>query len=260
MPATVWLDRLIEHEIAYSGMIARCERTDYAVFLHAPQAVDYLDANRAVRLRTGRLTADAVAREVADYYRARGQRPVADVDPVAESQGIGAALRAIGLQPVGGSRLLMRYGLMAAPAVTSRAVVEVVPNETGAGEASEWIETAIADDIGWPDESLWRTVAEHEARFHACRLYLARLNGHAAGVCDLFQHGGWGRIDSVVTRPEARRNGVASLLVARAVADSVTSGNDDTYLFTEPGSDAQRLYSRLGFDAWHVDALRRYRG
>jgi len=260
MELTEWLDPLIEHEIAYVGMVARCERTLHASYLFAPELPQYRDANRALRLRAGDSSPDMVAREVVEYYTARGLRPAADIDPIAEEQGIGAALRALGLAPVAGHRLLMRYTAGAAPVMrASDAIVEVVPNETGRGEAAEWIETAVADDIGWADEALWRAVAGYEARYSACRLYLARLDGRSAGACDLFEAANWGRIDSVVTRPELRRRGVAAMLVSRAVADSLTSGNSETYLFTELGSDAERLYRRLGFTAWHLDVFRQHR-
>ena len=82
---------------------------------------------------------------------------------------------------------------------------------------------------------MWRAVAGYEARSAACRLYLARLDGRPAGACDLFTAAQWGKVDSVVTRSELRRRGVASALVSRAVTNSLTSGNYETYLFTEPG-------------------------
>ena len=140
----------------------------------------------------------------------------------------------------------------------SDSTVETVPNETGRGEAAEWIETAVADDVGWPDEALWRNVANREARYSHCRLYLARLNGRPAGTCDLFLYENWGRIDSVATWPEFRRKGVASALVSRAIADSLTSGSRETYLFTEPQGAAERLYLALGFVPWRINVFSRH--
>jgi GNAT superfamily N-acetyltransferase len=261
MPFEEWLDLLSKHEVSYSGMVARCERSAHAWYLYAPEVPEYRDANRALHLRTNGSSPETVAREVIDYYRSRGLVPVADVDPVAEAQGIGAALRRMNVSPLDGNRVLMRYNGAEPPEPSQNSVtVHVLPNETGAGEAVEWIETAVSDDVGWPDEALWRAVAAHEARYKSCRLYLGRLDGLPAGTCDLFESSNWGRIDSVVTRPEFRRKGVASALVTRAVIDSLTSGNNETYLFTEPGGDAERVYRRLGFVIWHVNVLRRHRG
>jgi GNAT superfamily N-acetyltransferase len=257
-----WLDRLVEHEIAYAGMVAGCERTPHAWFLTAPQVPGFRDANRALRLRADGKSAGEVAREVVAYYRSRGLPPRADVDPVAEEQGIGAALRRLGVLPIAEDRVLMRLGTERPPtrATAPGITVEVVPNSTGWGEADEWVETAVADDVGGSDEALWRTVAEHEARFPACRLYLARVDGQAGGAAVLFSHAGWGRIDSVATRLEFRRRGVATALMAAAISDSATSENFETYLFTEHGSDAERLYRRLGFEIWHANVMRRHRG
>ena len=260
MPSEEFIDWLVEQECAYARMVAGSERTPHAIFLYAPEAPGYHDANRALRLRTAGSTPGAVAATVVEYYRSRGLPPVAEVDAVAEAQGIGAELRAIGLTPAPGDRLLMRYAADRPPVAPDAGVeITVVPNETGCGEAAEWIDTAAADDVGWPDEAIWRQVADLEARYSACRLYLARHGARAAGVCDLFEHGGSGRVESVVTRPEFRRRGIASALVARAVTDSVTRGNAETYLFTEPNGAAERVYRRLGFAVWHMNVFRQHR-
>lgn len=262
-----WLDLLIEHEVAYMGMAAGCARTEHAVFLHAPTLPEYHDANRAIRLRTNGASAELVARQVVEYYRSRGLQPVADLDPVAEAEGIGEALRQQGMAQVEGDRLLMRYSAQGAPDMSATRLmppsdipVFSVPNERGNGEAADWIDTVVADDVGWPDERLWRAVADLEARYSPCRLFLARLNGRPVGVCDLFVYAGWARLDSVVTRPEFRRRGVGAALVTHAINASLTSGCAQTYLFTEPGGAAERLYRRLGFLPWQMNVFRQYRG
>ena len=262
MPADEWLEWLIDQEVAYAGMAARCEPGPHCLFLHAPSVPEYRDVNRALRLRTEGATPESVAAGVVAYFRSRGLPAIAEIDSVAESQGIGLALRRLDVTPVSGDRLLMRYASDRAPAplLTQGVAVEQIPNETGGDEAREWIETAVADDVGWPDEHLWWQVANCEARFAACRLYLARLDGKAVGACDLFEHGQSGRIESVVTLPEFRGRGVGTALVARAVADSLTSGNGTTYLFTEPRGAAERLYLRLGFVPWQWNPFRQHWG
>jgi GNAT superfamily N-acetyltransferase len=233
---------------------------------------------------------------VVAYFMARGLPPAVDIDPVAESQGLGAAFRRLGATPVVGSRLLMHYPHSTPPDLQRREesvkrlalsvkrptqethseesdvtlntqrstlnaqrsfTIEVVPNETGAGEARAWVETVVCDEEA-EDLPLWQAVTEMEARSSGCRLYLARLEGQAAGACDLFSHAGWGRIDSVVTVPAWRRRGVASRLTARAVADSLALGNTATYLFTDAGGAGEQVYRQLGFTVWAVDVLRRH--
>jgi GNAT superfamily N-acetyltransferase len=257
----VWLEQLIAHEVRYFTMVSTLEKTPCAWFLIGSEVTDYHDANRALHLRDDGRGPEAVAREVVSYFRARGLIPVADVDPEAEAQGIGAALRWLGITPVLEDRLLMRYPHNTPPLLPERGVeVRRIPNETGAGESVVWIETALADDADTEAADLWRTVLEHEARQASCRLYLGLLDGQPAGACDLFSAEGWGRIDSVATYPRFRRRGVASALVARSIADSLALGNAVTYLFTEGGGSAEQVYARLGFEPWGVNVLRRHIG
>lgn len=254
-----WLDRLLEHDAAYAEMAAVCEKTPIAWYLSAPSLPDFPDANRALRLRDDGRGAEAVAHEVISHFQMRGMQPIVDIDPIAEQQGIGYAVRRLGLMPVLGDRILMRSTSVIPVARSIPEIsIQIVPNESGSGEAADWIETAISDDLGQPDEALWRAVASREARYTSCKLYLALLDGQPAGTCDVFSYKGWARIDSVVTRAEFRRRGVASALVSQAAADSVTIGSSLTYLFTEANSEAEGLYAKLGFERWYRNPLRRH--
>ncbi|MFB3739345.1 MAG: GNAT family N-acetyltransferase, partial [Candidatus Velamenicoccus archaeovorus] len=58
---------------------------------------------------------------------------------------------------------------------------------------------------------------------------------------------GVGFVDHVVTLPEARRQGFATAIVRRIVAEARAAGASDVLLLAEPGGGAQRLYERLGF-------------
>ena len=259
-----WLENLIAHEAAYFRFAAEIEKTPFGWFLTGADLPDYRDANRAMRLRDDGRGAEAVAQAVISYYRSHGLPPVADIDEVAEAQGIGAALRRRGVTPAIGATLLMRYApseqnaeaISPTPNTQHLIPITVIPNETGAGEAAAWIETAI-ESFGEGD-AFWNGVLEREARYLPCRLYLAEWDGQNAGACDLFESDGWARIDNVGTRPEFRRRGVASALVYRAIADSQANGNRLLYLFTEAGGDGERLYRKLGFVPWKLNPLRQH--
>lgn len=283
-----WLEKLIAHEAAYFGFAAEVEKTPFGWFLTGADLPDYRDANHAMRLRDEGRGAEAVAQAVISYYRSRGLPPVADVDAVAEAQGIGAALRRRGVTPVIGNTLLMRYpSALPAEPPTPNALhttpdtkhlnpianalpisniqrptpvsIAVVPNETGAGEAAAWVETALA---GGFDGRLpfWRRVLEREARSLACRLYLADCEGQHAAACDLFEADGWARMDNVGTRSNFRRRGIASTLVRRVIEDAQANGNNLLYLFTEAGGDGERLYRKLGFVPWKLNPFRQHIG
>jgi predicted GNAT family acetyltransferase len=253
------LEKLAAHEAEYFTFGAAWTRTPCAWFLDSDQLPDYRDCNHALHLRDDGRGAEAVAREVAAHYRARGTPIAADVDEVAERQGIGAALRRLGITPVIGRRRLMRYPSHAPPWLPERGItIEIAPNDLHAAATREWVETVVSDEEDEEDRRRWRAVTELEARFSSCRLYLARIDGRMAGACDLFAAQGWGRIDSVVTRPDQRRRGVASALAARAVADSLALGHEVTYLFTDAGGAGEQVYTRLGFEIWATDVYRRH--
>ncbi len=253
------LDRLIEQETLYLGMLATTLKTDTAWYLFAPNSADWGDANRALRLRDNGAGPEATAQKVVATLLARGMRVVIDVDAVAEAQGIGRALRQMGLMPVMGRWLLMRYAHALPPTLPERSIT-ILPlaNESGLGEAQAWIDVVLSDEDDPDSLPMWREIAEREAAYPPCKLYLAYLDGRPVGACDLFVAEGCGRIDSLVVRPEFRRRGVASALVAHAVADSLARGNALTYLYTEGGGAGEAVYQKLGFITWEVNLMRRH--
>lgn len=278
------LEKLTAHEARYFTFAAHLEQTPNVWFLHDPEISEYHDVNHALHLRAdgaSRASLDNVADSVVAFYRERGLPPVAAVDPIAERQGIGAALRRRGLMPATDSMRLMRYtggkeqgnkggiegewkgienAYSTAPEGDSQKRIEIrrVPNETGNGEAQTWIDIQDNYVLGDEDEAMWRKVARAEARSPDCLLYLAYLDGQPVGAADLFQFDGWGRVESVTTHPDFRRRGVATALVGHIVAASLAMGNTETYLLAEPGGDAERIYQRLGFEEWAANPFRRH--
>lgn len=255
------LEMLLEHEARYFAMVANVEKTPVAWYMVGPELPGYGDANRALHLRDDGRGAAAVAAEVVAALRSRVQRVVVDLDAVAEAQGIGAALRRMDVLPVTGDRVWMRYrGPSTREFRTAENVTVHALSPSDEVGRSLWIETAMADTRGDEDEAMWQGVTEREARFPLCRLYLGYLDGQAAGTCDLFESDGWGRIEAVATPRPFRRRGVASAVVGQAVADSAAAGNAVTFLTTDAGSDAERLYLRLGFERWGLNILHRHLG
>lgn len=260
LPESDWLDSLIRHEVAYFRMVATAEFGECAWFLSSPDLPDYHDANHALRLRDDGRGPGAVARSVAAHFRSRGLPVVADVDEVAERIGIGRSLRQLGITPVIGDTLLMRYESDQPPAGSYDCEVGVVIKIGSQDEMEMWVDTAASDDRDGENATMWREVLERESRFNPCTLYLGRVDGRPAGACDLFSQDGWGRVESVATRPQFRRRGVAYAVVSAAVRDSLDQGNAVTYLYVEAGSDAERLYRRIGFVPWRLNPLRRHMG
>jgi GNAT superfamily N-acetyltransferase len=81
------------------------------------------------------------------------------------------------------------------------------------------------------------------------RAYLAYFQGKPAGSCLFYSFDDVGTIYTVATAPEYRKKGVATALVNKAIADSLDIGGKMLYLLAGRGSDAEKLYVKLGFEA-----------
>jgi len=71
---------------------------------------------------------------------------------------------------------------------------------------------------------------------------------YLAGSCGLVSINNVGGIFSVATAPEHRRKGVATALLHKAIADSLSMSNNLLYLITTRGSEAEKLYTSVGFE------------
>lgn len=88
----------------------------------------------------------------------------------------------------------------------------------------------------------WR---EHEHGW--CRYYAAAINGRAVGGCYVSLFEEIPTILGVYTVAEARRHGVATALLDRAIADLAHNGRWISCLFVKHGNPAETLYRQLGF-------------
>jgi GNAT superfamily N-acetyltransferase len=79
------------------------------------------------------------------------------------------------------------------------------------------------------------------------RPYLAYFSENPAGTCALLSFRNVGGVFNLGTTPEYRRKGVATALMQNAISDSLNMGNNLLYLVTTKGSNAESLYTSLGF-------------
>lgn len=77
--------------------------------------------------------------------------------------------------------------------------------------------------------------------------WTARERGLVVGSLGLFRSEALWRFQEVDTRASHRGRGIASLLVARALADRPVHTRPDVYMVAETGGAPERLYRRLGF-------------
>lgn len=88
----------------------------------------------------------------------------------------------------------------------------------------------------------WR---EHEHGW--CRYYAAALQGHTVGGCYVSLFEEIPTILGVYTAAVARRHGVATALLERAISDLAHNNRWTSCLFVKHGNPAERLYRQLGF-------------
>ncbi len=80
------------------------------------------------------------------------------------------------------------------------------------------------------------------------RWYLAYVGGRPVGTACLFQGHEAAQVLAVGTLPAYRGRGVARAVMDRLVRDWEERGSGLLFLDTKPGSDAERLYLRMGFE------------
>ncbi|WIG61126.1 MAG: hypothetical protein OJF49_003874 [Ktedonobacterales bacterium] len=86
-----------------------------------------------------------------------------------------------------------------------------------------------------------------EQEHNWCRYFRALLDGAPVGGCYVSLFEDIPTIMGVCTVPEARRQGVASALVAHAISSVITREHRLSCLFVEQGNPAEHLYRQLGF-------------
>jgi|GEM_PF-3280809 len=86
----------------------------------------------------------------------------------------------------------------------------------------------------------------------SARWYLATVNGVPAGTAILYQTDEATQVLAVGTLSAMRQRGVASAVMRRLIADWQATGSGFLFLDTAPGSQAERLYLKLGFQPAYV--------
>jgi ribosomal protein S18 acetylase RimI-like enzyme len=95
--------------------------------------------------------------------------------------------------------------------------------------------------------SIFRHTIPRALEHRGAALYLAFLGAEPVGTVYLFSQGGVGGVYNLAVAQSARRQGVATTLMLRAIEDSQAAGNETLCLQTRVGSFQERFFERLGF-------------
>lgn len=237
------LARILRHEHDYWSTIAAVEQRDGWRLYHNAGLIPRIDPNHAGDFRAAEGSAAAIVAEIVAFYADLGATPAAYVDYLATPRDLPEQLLAAGFEEwIGATNDLMIY---VGPdiAFPAQARIEVVQMDA---QREAWA-SIVAEEAGETTRRLLRSLYLQEIGDARMTAYLAWVDGHAASRCELFAYDGLGRVEAVRTIAAYRGRGLAAALVRQAVHDSLAQDNAITYIYAEPGGDAQRLYERLGF-------------
>ncbi len=188
---------------------------------------------------------DDLLERLVRHYWSIGQRPRVRITPLSQPGNWPERLASRGFAPLPEDELFMvRVGAWKGPP-SDRVTIWRVPEEAPLEESARVQHLVFSgDESGYPRalELARRGVARGKFR-----CYLACLQGEAAGAATAHLENGLAGIYGVATLPAARRNGVATALVAHIAREAWEEGAWTLYLSTEPYGEARRLYGTLGF-------------
>jgi ribosomal protein S18 acetylase RimI-like enzyme len=108
---------------------------------------------------------------------------------------------------------------------------------------------AFADDLGSGAANQVVGHLELVASTVATRAFAVFADGAPVSWCVLYEEGGIGQIDDVVTLPRHRRRGYARAVLQAAVRASLDAGNSSTFIVADDEDWPKEMYGQLGFEA-----------
>jgi N-acetylglutamate synthase-like GNAT family acetyltransferase len=105
-----------------------------------------------------------------------------------------------------------------------------------------------ADPGGASEETIRQLLGQKRVAAHAgARFFAVEVHGVVASGCDLYTDGRVAQIESVMTLPGHRNQGLSRAVVLRALAEARAAGHDVVFLLAEADDWPRELYARLGF-------------
>jgi GNAT superfamily N-acetyltransferase len=208
----------------------------------------------ALRIRVGYVTvvpgmASEMVRMVMRYAHSRRLQVQWSVVPARRSEeGITAALQEARFDLVENLLLMAHQGPLS---VRRNLAVSVVPVTTWQqmwqyeyGSRQSFYDDPLPSDalVGQRATDRW-----HELTRGWCRYYVALVNGRQVGGGYISRYEDVPTIMGIYTLAAARRQGVATAILARIIADIEGAQNALCCLYVERGNPAERLYRSLGF-------------
>jgi GNAT superfamily N-acetyltransferase len=233
-----------EHLQSLHGLVNEVKDIGHAI-LCSNQGIPSTNYNHAFRVSVTEAEADRLIADVVKYYESMGLKPCFVVSPVTRPPTFANSLIKAGFEPILEEDVMVFRGKSEDFKLDPD--VKVAVNDGGLLDV--WTDVSMKG-FGVPMVLRDALIGMYgkASRYEGTKSYLGYFQGKPAGICGLVSINNVGGIFTVGTAPEHRRKGVATALLHRAIADSLTMGNTLLYLITSSGSDAERLYTSLGFE------------
>jgi ribosomal protein S18 acetylase RimI-like enzyme len=212
-----------------------------------------LGFNFACKVDAGATSKDAVIDYVTTAFRRSGLVPHFQLWSITRPDDFGVDLWQRGFQEDGELDVMV---WRRPPGVQAPGAVTVRPAHGDADMAAAV--DLVIQGFSFPRE--WKEVMlsslSDEADDLSGQSLVAEVEGRMVGVAALLRTGDKiSGLYSVATAPEFRRRGVATALTLRCIESFRQSGDEFLTLQVHRGSDAQRLYQKLGFDTAYTLSL-----
>lgn len=210
----------------------------WGLLFHNTDNPSYYEANGARQIRTE--TPEATIAEIIRFYHSRRLLPRAIIDEASQPPDLLAAFEAQGFE-AGKSTfdiLVWEHQTVPMPPPPSDLQIRVAQRR----ELEDLVAIAAEDDP-WANPDWIRRRTRDLLRARGVRYYLAWRSNLPVAAAMLYQGEGMGLVESVVTRPHHRRQGIASALLRHIQSESRTP-----LLVEVDDETVASLYTRLGFE------------
>jgi GNAT superfamily N-acetyltransferase len=211
---------------------------------------DIYDANHGTAVRAGTAEEVEAVLRAADELFPWARHRTFKLDP-RTPPAFEARLVLDGYRAAAELELLLEGDLVARPPAVDVRPVETDDDWASVARLTRLDHLEEATDEGrppWPEEVTRQMVATKRAKAPALRFFLASVTGEDCGFFSAWPGiDGVGRVEDLFTSPPRRGRGVATALIATAVADARERGADAVLIGADPADTPKRMYAAMGF-------------
>lgn len=245
--AEIW-----HHDTMYWSTYARATPRDGYVLFTNPTLPGRYDPNHAGMIRLPDGQHHDIITDIVHFYAAIDLDAVVYLDAQSTPRDFGSQLEAHGFTPKHewGITDVMRH---------DHPLPDIAPDPhitvTSALEESEYqIWSNIGDSDAYSPPEIMHALRYQEVTAADVTGFIAYVDNEPAGRCLVYAAAGIARIESVFVHAHLRRRGVARQLLSTAIRHCQHQ-HLTCFLFVIHGSDAQHLYTSLGFRTMQHDAM-----